>query len=171
MGAIAPNRAETTSNTTNNYTTSTSLRDIGFTGEQGVAVLNTLTEGVVRGLASVVNASENNTNQTRGLLTDIVASSERSIDRSYEFSRNTVDQSAILFDRTASRTQDTLNGIINATRDFSQRAISASTGQDTPLQTLNAASNETSPIEPSGLSNPIVLAAIIGAVALIFGGK
>lgn len=86
----------------------------------------------------------------------------------YDFSKYAVDKSAVMFDRVNSRSQDTLAGIINATRDFSQRAIAAGTGQSTPIMSIPAAANNT-PVMQSDTgdhSGLMILAAAATIIAL-----
>lgn len=134
--ANAPSRSTTdASNTTTSTTTNTtSTRDIGFTGEQGANVLETLTRGVsgtLQGLSGITYQS----------LGDLVAGGVAVQRAGFDFSSGAIEQSASVFDRSSARAIDTLTGVINATRDFSQRAIAASSGQSTPLQPLVAASS------------------------------
>lgn len=92
-------------------TNQTTVRDIGFTGAQAVNVLNTL----FRTSADVQKAG-------------------------FTFSSGTVDNSLLAVERVSQDTTQTLANVINATRDFSQRAISASSGQSTPLAKVDSAS-------------------------------
>lgn len=132
-------------NTTTNANSSTSVGgSIGFTGAQGLQAIKIF----------------------RGIFADAEAYSAGVIAGGYQFSGTAINNNLSL-------TGSTAGGIIDASRDFSQRAISASTGQATPIVNLAGASQPK--LEPaggnvqSGLSlSPALLVAVAGLGIGIF---
>jgi hypothetical protein len=136
-------------NTINETTSTTHIGgSIGVTGDQAVHALDILATATYRGLQ------------------DLVAVSGHTTSRGYEFASGVVEQQTALVDRTFARSSETLANLVNATRDFSQRSIAASTGQGTPLQHLAGASATVPTLEPPDRMGGIPKVAIYGAIAL-----
>jgi len=94
-------------NTTNNYQESTTIGQVGLSGQNAVD------------LFSAASRSLNN-------ITGVAESVSRA---GFELVSNLGNQNAMV-----------LGGLTNATQDFSQRAIAAGTGQETPIQEIGPAS-------------------------------
>jgi len=114
-------------------TNTTTTRDIGLTGAAAVDVYRYLAETTQR------------TNQG-----------------SFDLSANVIHDLAHAQDTATIATENTLGAIINATQDFSQRAIAAGTGQATPVQAIGPASG----VAANAGSEKGILYLTIGALAL-----
>ncbi len=174
MGNRGPS---STSNTTNSTHTATTVGDIGLTGAQAQNVLIAFARNLRLGfeslggnyagfnsvygntLAGLTNAAAQGNAQN-------LAAGRAIITSGYQFSNQVIDRSATLFERTALNSTSTLNGLINATRDFSQRVIAGSTGQATPLQNLSEASQYAGTAPGSESSTLLILGTLIALVAL-----
>lgn len=134
MSGTGPNSGNSEANTSNVYNSSTSIGgSIGFTGDQGANVLNVLT----RNVANSLNQLGYRVQTTLG---DIARQGTEQHRTSMELASFAVDRSATMFERTALNSTSTLNGIVNAVRDSSQRIVNASVGQASPIQQLEGAS-------------------------------
>lgn len=140
-----------TANTTNTTTSETNVGgSIGLTGGDFVQSIGTITGGLYAGLDRLFQTSQG------------------AIGGAYDLTSRTIEQNTVYSDRIASRAEDTLANLTNATRDFVQRAIAGSTGQATPLQHLAGASNMTSPLQTSGQSNMILILGVAAIAAYVF---
>ena len=130
-----------TSNTTTSSSTNTT-GDIGFTGKQGADVLGEFVKAATQ------------VSSTAFTLSNTVSS--RSLDT---------------IDRTALRTEETLNNQINAVRDYTQRNFNVSSGQSTPLDNIPTAA--TTSYGAAGGSTPIPawVWILIAGVGLLMLGK
>lgn len=191
MGGSSP-RSDA-SNTNTNTSEINIGGSLGLTGDQMLAALQALTAGTVSNnqtnvggtvdtIRFLTGASAESSREIAGTNRYSILSTMETLADSYNYSRTvqadsynlarfSQENSAVMFDRTASRTQDTLNGIINATRDFAQRAMSASTGQGTPLQFLPGASNSTPVMQQGGSMLPVIIGAVAIGAIIMFGDK
>lgn len=167
MTQAAP-KSTTDASTTNSTTTTSNSRDnfnnLGLTGQNAVDALNNLT--------NAYNAF--GTNSYNGLST-VVAAGVNQTNRGFEFTQNTVGANVTLTDRTGARVENTLANIINATSDFSQRAIAASTGQKTEIRNVPAAGGLGIATDISGgedsNSNLMVWLTVAGIALYALSGK
>lgn len=146
MAATGPQRSVSEANTTNvsSTTNSTSTRDIGFTGQQGADILGSF-------IAAARSLSQSGFDYSGRAINDNLGFSSGVTSGGFSLTNSVSSRALDTVDRTAMRTEEGLNNLINATRDFSQRSISAATGQSTPLQTLVGATtgaSETAPTSP-----------------------
>lgn len=132
----------TSSNTTNVSNTTTNVRDIGITGRNAVAIVETLTrEG-------------RETNR-----------------EAFNFTRSVIGATLDSFDTNIANQTNSLNNITLSARDFSQRAISAGTGQETPIQTLRDTIEPPAAVDRAGDSKTIQFLAIAAVVVAILSMK
>lgn len=158
MGARGPSsEANTTNNNTS--TSNTTTGDIGFTGANARDILTALFGTTERTLTSAGN-------QYAGTLNHLADASSGVQLAGFSFAQGAIDRSATLFERSELNATSTLNGVVNAARDFSQRALSASTGQATPLQELAGASQYAG-TAPGSDHIWIIAGVAIAAVALL----
>lgn len=139
--------SRTTSNTTNtsNSNNVTTTRDIGFTGQNAVD------------FAASLNVP----------LSELISQTGGVQDRAYQFSTIALQNAGEVFDRGTARAYEGLANVVNAARDFSQRAIAAGTNQPTPITNLPAASADVAPVgEKEGDNTWIILGTVVAILAL-----
>lgn len=125
-------------------------RDIGLTGAQASQTIRALSRQGQAGVATVAS-------QAFGSLDALLQSADNQHRQSFAFATSALSD-------ITSLTRGTLADLTNATRDFSQRAIAASTGQDTPIQQLSEAG--------SNQDNRVLIYAVAGvALVALLSGK
>jgi len=124
--------ANTSNATTNTTTNTTTVRDIGLTGEAGSRAL-----------------------------ADILAVGASTIQGGYAFGGEALARAADLQQGITDRLGASLDNVVNASRDISQRTIAAGIGQASPLTVLPAANTTNS----QGSVSPTLL--LVGAGLLV----
>lgn len=110
-------------NTTNTSTNTTTVRDIGLTGQNATDALLYLNQTTYEGLKGL-NQSYVNT-----------------IDKGFGFGQYTMGSAANVFNQTVSVANETLANLTNAARDVAQRNINAGLQQSSPITVIPAATS------------------------------
>lgn len=138
FGGDSKSSPSTQANTTNNYTSSTNVHDIGLTGQNAVDLAHALG-----------------------------SSSEHIAGAGFEFASHSLDRTATMFERTVNAQQSSLNGLTVLFQDIGQRVVAGAAGQPVPIQQLGPAANINPEIGGDSMMKWLTLAAVgVGVLAL-----